>query len=391
MDFGMIVWSLTMIVLAMGGILTTCAYLIYVERKLSAYMQDRIGPNRVGPLGLLQPLADGLKFILKEDIFPANVDRTLFLVAPAIAVLTTLLCFAVIPFGPTSINPDDWQIVIAPGVDIGVLYVFAVSSLAVYAVILGGWASNNKYSLLGALRSSAQVVSYEIPLGLSILGVLIMVGSLNLEDIIHDQAAGTGIFGWYIWSQPLAGLIFLISAMAESNRLPFDLPECEQELVGGYHTEYSAMKFAMFFLAEYTHIITISFLTTILFFGGWAFPFIATTASSYPGVFFVKWAILLTKVLCVIIFVILIRWTIPRFRFDQLMVLSWKVLIPLGIANLVIVMFVKEFGLPVNVTLFPASIGLLLLATVISARSFVSRQGRTIVPTEPKAAKVAAH
>ncbi|MGH7201030.1 MAG: NADH-quinone oxidoreductase subunit NuoH, partial [Planctomycetaceae bacterium] len=326
--------TLLVIAAVMGGVLGACAYLIWLERKLSAWAQDRIGPNRVGPFGLLQPLADGLKFLLKEDIVPAHVDRTLYMLAPAISVLTTLLAFAVVPFGPAEGGPEWFRFIIAPQVDLGIVFVFAVTSLAVYGIITGGWSSNNKYSALGALRSSAQVVSYEIPLGMSVLGVALLGGTLNLERIIAQQADG-GFWNWYIWTQPLAALIFFTSALAESNRLPFDLPEAEQELVGGYHTEYSAMKFAMFFLGEYTHVITVSFLVSIVFFGGWHFPWIATPESAYTGAWVVKLLVLLAKVFCSIVLIMLLRWTLPRFRFDQLMGLAWKVLIPLSLANVV--------------------------------------------------------
>lgn len=341
----MILPPLIKIAIVMGTILTACAFLIYVERKLSAYLQDRMGPNRVGPFGLLQSLADGLKFILKEDVIPRHSDRFLFLLAPVLAVLTTMLAFAVVPFGPTSENPDEWQFVIAPHVDIGIVYIFAVGSLAVYGIILGGWASNNKYSMLGALRASAQVISYEIPLGTSILGVVLLTSSLNLEDIIHFQA-DNGFWYWNIFTQPLAALIFLTAALAESNRMPFDLPECEQELIGGYHTEYSAMKFAMFFLGEYTHVITISFLFSVLFLGGWHFPWIAEPAGNTTMDWAIKIGVLVAKVAMLIVFIMLIRWTIPRFRFDQLMALAWKGLVPLTFFNLTLVMFAKQFNWP---------------------------------------------
>ncbi len=220
--------TLLTIVVVMGAILGLCAYLILVERKIAAWMQDRIGPNRVGPLGLLQPIADGLKFLFKEDIIPAHVDKLFYLLAPAVAVSTALLAFAVVPFGPTTVPEGDaYQFVIAPGVDIGIVFVFAVTSLTVYAIILGGWSSNSKYSFIGGLRSSAQLVSYEIPMGMSILGIVLMTGSLNLEKIINHQAQA-GILGWNIWFQPLAFLLFLTSVFAECNRLPFDLPEAEQ-------------------------------------------------------------------------------------------------------------------------------------------------------------------
>jgi len=351
----------------LGGTMFACAYLIWLERKLAAWVQDRIGPNRVGKFGLLQPLADGAKFLLKEDVVPAHVDKALYFLAPSISVFTTFLAFSVVPFGPSSGQPGDFQFVIAPQTDIGILFVFAAGSLAVYGVILGGWASNNKYSMLGALRSSAQIISYEIPLGMSLVGVILMSGSLNLEQVISRQADG-GLGGWHFWCQPLACLIFFMSALAESNRLPFDLPECEQELVGGYHTEYSAMKFAMFFLAEYTHVITVSFLVAILFFGGWHFPWIAEAGSVYTGAAFVKVLVLLVKVFALILFIMLIRWTIPRYRYDQLMSLVWRGLIPLTLLNLVCVMFVKQFELP-EIWLLPANAALFFGATVVSAQA----------------------
>ncbi|HYO25521.1 MAG TPA: NADH-quinone oxidoreductase subunit NuoH [Lacipirellulaceae bacterium] len=336
--------TLATIAVAFGGIMTTCAYLILLERKLSAWMQDRVGPNRVGPFGLLQPLADGLKFLLKEEVIPAHVNKVLFVVAPTISLFTTMLAFAVVPFGPANDPSTPWffRFIIAPQVDIGIVFIFAITSLAVYGIILGGWASNNKYSALGSLRASAQVVSYEIPLGMSVVGVALLAGTLNLERIVQLQTAG-GFSHWFVWTQPLACLIFFTAALAESNRLPFDLSECEQELVGGFHTEYSAMKFAMFFLGEYTHVITTSFLTAILFFGGWHFPWIATPQNAYAGAWVVKALVLLTKVGLIISFIMVIRWTIPRFRFDQLMGLAWKVLIPLSLANMLAVMIVRQF------------------------------------------------
>jgi NADH-quinone oxidoreductase subunit H len=365
-------------------ILPTCAYLVYMERKISAFMQDRIGPNRVGPFGLLQPVADGIKFLLKEDVAPLHGDRFLFFIAPTLALITTLLALAVVPFGPTSTNKDEWQFVIAPGIDVGIVYIFALGSLAVYSIILGGWASNSKYSMLGALRSSAQVISYEIPLGTSILGVVLLAGSLNLEHIIHYQVQG-GFWHWNLWTQPLAALIFMTSALAESNRLPFDLPECEQELVGGYHTEYSSMKLAMFFLGEYTHVTTISLLCSALFLGGWHFPWIAEMGSNYTGAWAVKCAVLASKVFVLVLFIMLIRWTIPRFRFDQLMGLAWQVLVPLSFLNLAAVMFAKQFGWPVWV-LTLVSVGLLVGTAAVSGMSMQRRlQGhRSLVPESAK-------
>lgn len=355
--------ALAAIVIVLGGVLTTCMYLIWLERKLSARIQDRIGPNRVGPFGLFQSVADGMKFVLKEDVIPATADKALFVIAPTISVFTTMLAFSVVPFGPPPTQPGGFPFGIAPNLDIGILFVFAVTSLAVYGVILGGWASNNKYSALGSLRSSAQVISYEIPLGLSVLGVGLLAGSFNLETVIGKQAVG--FWSWNIWFQPLAWLIFFASGLAESNRLPFDLPECEQELVGGYHTEYSALKFAMFFLAEYTHVVTISFLTVIMFFGGWHFPWIAEPESTSWIATAAKVLVLLAKVGAVIMFIMIIRWTIPRFRFDQLMALTWKVFIPLSLANLLGMMIVKQYDLSLW-WMLPFSAALVVVITAAS-------------------------
>jgi len=358
--------TLVAIVAAVGAMLGVISYLILLERKLSAWMQDRRGPNRVGPMGIFQPFADGAKFLLKEDVIPANADKVLFLAAPGIGLLTTMLAFAVVPYGPVGVEGVPWflRFIIAPNIDIGIVFIFAVTSLAVYGVILGGWASNNKYSALGSLRASAQVISYEIPLGMSVLGIALLGSTLDIEKILTQQATG-GFWNWYFWTQPLACLIFFTSAMAEANRLPFDLSECEQELVGGFHTEYSAMKFALFFLGEYTHVITTSFLTVILFFGGWHFSWIATPESTYTGAWIVMLMVLLTKVFVVIVLIMLLRWTIPRFRFDQLMNLSWKALIPLSLANMLAVMTVLQFGWD-RWLLGPISIGLFVIAGVIS-------------------------
>jgi NADH-quinone oxidoreductase subunit H len=384
-DFNLLPTLLT-IVGVLAVLLGSTAFLIYVERKIAAYIQDRIGPNRVGPYGLFQSVADGLKFLFKEEIIPRRVDKFLYILAPAISLGTALMAFAVVPFGATEAPPDPparlaispdpalrqrlpeakrqfekeaqdykdrYQFVIAPGLSIGILLVLAISSLAVYGIILGGWAGNNKYSFIGALRSSAQIVSYEIPMGMAVLSVVLLTGSLNLERIIQQQAQGL----WLFLYQPLAFLLFMISSFAECNRLPFDLPEAEQELVGGYHTEYSAMKFAMFFLGEYTSMITSSFLMVILFFGGWHFPWIAEADAGW----LVKLIVFAVKMSLFIIFYMLVRWTIPRFRFDQLMALAWKVMIPLALANLVCVMVVRQFGLS-PWWLLPASIVLLLAA-----------------------------
>lgn len=342
---GILIKVLIVVGLTQGAV----AYLIYVERKVAAYAQDRIGPNRAGrelgvPFGLLQPLADGAKMLLKEDVIPAYVSRPLYLLAPMIAIIAATIGFAVVPFGPVGPNQVvDFQI--APSVDIGILYVFAIGSLAVYGVILAGWASNNKYSFIGALRSSAQLISYEVPLGLSILGMVLIAGSLDLNAIIRWQDR----YVWGVLVSPIGFLIFLVSAFAETNRLPFDLPESEQELVGGFHTEYSAMKFGMFFLGEYLHVITVSFLTVILFFGGWDFPFLSYEQAGILSAI-AKVMVIVVKAALMILFMMWVRWTLPRFRYDQLMDLAWKTLIPLALVNLVataaIVQYARDYLVP---------------------------------------------
>ncbi len=313
------------------------AYLILVERKVAAFTQDRLGPNRVGPFGLLQPLADGAKMILKEDVIPGYVSKPLYILAPVISIIAAIIAFAVVPFGPVGPNgphafggPVQFQI--APGVDVGILYIFAIGSLGVYGVILAGWASNNKYSFLGGMRSSAQLISYEIPLGMSILGMVLLAGSLDLNTIVNWQDSHV----WGIVVQPLGFLLFLVSAFAETNRLPFDLPESEQELVGGFHTEYSAMKFGMFFLGEYLHIITVSYLTAILFLGGWDVPFLLDQDQTGWLIALAKVLVLVIKVSLMIFLIMWVRWTLPRFRYDTLMDLAWKRMIPLALINLVV-------------------------------------------------------
>lgn len=352
------VYTAIVIVGVMGFLLGLFAYLTLAERKISAWIQDRVGPNRVGPGGLLQPLADGGKFFLKEEVIPAHVDRVFYLLAPVAALSTAFLAIAVVPFGATVPPPDPqptvaafdqaladyrdhFNFVLAPGLDIGVLYVFALGSLAVYGVILAGWSANSKYSLLGALRSSAQIISYEIPLGMSVLGVVLMAGSLNPERVIDWQTT----HGWFVLFQPLAWLLFMVSAYAESARLPFDLPEAEQELVGGYHTEYSSMKLAMMLMAEYFHLVVGSFLMATLFWGGWHLPWVGEITNPVVAVV-VKLLILVGKMGLFVLVALIVRWTIPRFRFDQLMNLAWKVMIPLALLNLIAVMVVKQLDAP---------------------------------------------
>ena len=345
---------LVKIVLLIGGILTGAAYFVLLERRVAAWIQDRRGPNRVGiPLtkirifGLGQPLADGLKMIFKEEYTPGHVDRRLFLLAPIVIMSAALAVFAVIPFGskipaiPALGINEPIPMVIAPGIDVGLIYVFALSSIAVYGVILGGWASNSKYSFLGALRSSAQMIAYELPLGLGILGVVLATGSLRLDTIIEQQAE-SGI--WFALAQPLGFIVFVVAAFAEAGRLPFDLPECEQELVGGYHTEYSGIKLVLFLTAEFIHMITAAFLIVILFLGGWHFWGItgglADDVTWLQAI--LRIAVLLTKITGVVLFFMLVRWSWPRFRFDQLMTLAWKIMLPLGLVNLISVAILTE-------------------------------------------------
>ena len=346
--------ALVKIGLLVGGLMTAAAYLVLVERWMAAWVQDRKGPNRVGiPLtkvrlfGLGQPLADGLKIILKEDFTPRHVDKVLYTAAPLVILAASLAIFAAIPFGsvlpPLGIPglPDPVPFLVAPGLDVGVLWVFALSSIAVYGVLLGGWASNNKYGFLGGLRSSAQLVAYEIPLGLGLLGVVLAAGSLKLDVIMNAQAE-SGV--WYAFAQPLGFLVFLVASFAEAARLPFDLPEAEQELVGGYHTEYSGIKLLLFLVAEFLHMVTAAFLIVIMFLGGWHLWGVTGSAQEITWVqCLIRFGVLSAKILGVILFFMLVRWSWPRFRFDQLMNLAWKVMLPLGLVNLVAVAAVEEF------------------------------------------------
>ncbi len=309
-----------------GGLLGTAAIMTLAERKVSAWMQYRIGPNRVGPGGLLQPLADGVKFIFKESVMPDGANPTLFRFAPIMAALPAMMTIAVIPFG----NTVEMFGVSTPfsitDLDIGVMYVLAIGSMGVYGIILGGWASNSKYSLLGGLRASAQMISYELSMILSILAVVAMCGSLDLRQIV---AAQNDLGHWNLWSQPLAFLLFVIATFAETNRHPFDFAECEPELVGGFHTEYSSMKFALFFIGEYSAMIIMSSLTVTLFLGGPSVPFLPDAHWA------LGFAAFLAKTSIFLFLFLWVRWTLPRFRFDQLMRLGWKVMLPLALANLV--------------------------------------------------------
>jgi NADH-quinone oxidoreductase subunit H len=313
-------------------ILNGTALCILAERKIASFTQDRHGPNRVGFWGLLQPIADGMKFLFKEDITPANVDKPLFFLAPAISLVIALIGFVIIPWAgdvrwPWA--PDTVVRTQVASLDIGILYLLGVASLSVYGIVLAGYASNNKYSFYGGIRATAQMISYELPMGLALLCLLLTAGTLRLEDMVAQQAA-TGL--WYVFFQPLPFLLFLISSFAETNRAPFDLAEAEQELVGGFHTEYSSMKFAMFFLAEYAHVITGSAVIVALFCGGWHFWGLPGADDLSWWAMLLRLAVYLAKVALFIGLFMFVRWTIPRFRFDQLMRLAWLSMVPVGIA-----------------------------------------------------------
>ncbi len=368
-----LVITIVKIALLLFIVLTVNAYLTWFERKVVAHIQSRWGPHRVGPHGLLQPLADGLKFLFKEDPTPAGVDRFVYFLAPLLALALALTSIAIIPFGPDPIRlfGHDIYLGIAPlNLNIGILALFAITALGVYGVALAGWSSNSKYPLLGGLRSSAQMISYELALTMSVVGVLLMAGSFNLRDIINAQARHPerGILGWNIWPQILGFFCFFTAAVAETNRVPFDLPEAESELVAGFHTEYASFKFAMFFIAEYTSMITVSCLCTIMFFGGWLSPFPASWSVRYETIFgrlvlpamgtaitalglvlivfpqvnaFIQapfW--LLSKILTFLFVYVWMRGTLPRFRYDQLMAFGWKLLLPLSIVNVILTSFV---------------------------------------------------
>jgi NADH-quinone oxidoreductase subunit H len=324
--------SLVKIVLVVGIILTTVANLVWAERRVSAFIQDRIGPNRVGPLGLLQAPADVLKLFIKEDIVPVSANKAIHTLAPIISLTVAMSTFAVIPFGDQiSLFGKEIKLLIAD-VNIGVLYILALTSLGVYGVTLSGWASNNKYSLLGGLRSSAQMISYELSMGLSVVGVIMVAGSMQLDAIVEHQAG----LAWNAFLTPIGFITFVVAAFAETNRLPFDLPEAEPELVGGYHTEYSGMKFGTFFLAEYANMITSAALIVTLFLGGWQFPFLQEIGLSPFWTSVIQILAFIVKVCATLFFFIWIRWTIPRFRYDQLMNLGWKVMLPLALLNIVV-------------------------------------------------------
>ncbi len=322
---------LVKVLVVFAATMITVMGMIYAERRVSAFMQGRLGPNRVGPKGLLQPIADGIKFFMKEDLIPSGANKPIFILAPAILLIPALMTFAVIPFG-SSITMFGREIALQEAdVNVGILYILALTSIGVYGIVLAGWSSNSKYSLLGGLRSSAQLISYELAMGLAVVSIILLAGSLRLNDIIADQQ---GYFlSWNVFKQPLAFIIFLVAVYAETNRLPFDLTEAEQELVGGYHTEYSSLKFAMFFLAEYANMITAAALTVTLFFGGWDVPLLDESSLGLLGAILSVLSFILKMAFFLFLF-IWVRWTFPRFRYDQLMRLGWKVLLPLALINI---------------------------------------------------------
>ncbi len=330
--------SLAKFVIFLTVVLIAAILLVYAERRVSAFIQNRLGPNRVGPWGLLQPIADVAKLLLKEDIVPKNAYKPVHDLAPIISIAVSLSTFAIVPFGNTiELFGHHVKLMIAD-VNVGILYLLSITSLGVYGVTLAGWSSNNKYSLLGGLRSSAQMISYELSMGLSIIGVLMVCGTLRLDQIVLHQATYIGgwLPAWNMFLQPVAFITFVVAAFAETNRLPFDLPEAEPELVGGYHTEYTGMKFGMFFLAEYANMFTAGAVIVTLFLGGWHLPFAENLGLSALALSLLQVLTFCVKLGLVLLFFIIVRWTIPRFRYDQLMRIGWKVMLPLTLANVLV-------------------------------------------------------
>ncbi len=332
--------TLIKLVAFVSVIFLSVAYLVYFERKIAAWAQNRVGPNRVGPLGLLQPFADVLKLTLKEDIVPDAANKTMHTLAPMISIFVAFSTYAVIPVGPDiTVFGRTISLSLAPGINIGVLYVLALTSIGVYAITFAGWSSGSKYSLLGGIRSSAQMISYEISMGFSIAGVIMLASSLQMDEIVKSQ------HGW-MWNaivQPIGFITFVVSSFAETNRLPFDLPEAEPELVGGYHTEYSSMKFAAFFLAEYANMLIASAMIVTLYLGGWQFPYAETFNISPMLLVGLQIGAFVLKMVAVLFFFIWVRWSLPRFRYDQLMDIGWKVMFPLSLINLLWVAIVTMF------------------------------------------------
>ena len=336
MDTALLIEKSILVLLLFLVSLGAAAYMTYFERKLAAWIQDRVGPDRAGPFGILQPIADGVKMFLKEDFIPAKADKWLFIIGPRIAMFTALITSAVIPWGPKlHLFGRDITLQVAD-INIGILYIFGVLSIGVYGIMIGGWASNNKYSLYGAIRASSQMISYELAMGVSAITIVLLSGSLSLNDIVTQQS---GV--WNVFYQPVAFFIFFVCALAELNRAPFDLPECESELVGGYHTEYSSMKLGLYLFAEYTSMFVSSAIMAILFFGGYNFPGMSHFSGNTLAILGI--AAFAIKIFIFIFVIMWIRWTIPRFRFDQLMHLGWKTLLPLSLINLLITGLVIAF------------------------------------------------
>jgi len=328
MEFLVVKFVLVVVVFLVS--LGIAAYSTYAERKIAAFMQDRVGPDRAGPFGLMQPIADGVKMFMKEEIIPTNADKALFILGPSLMMMTACLTGVVIPWGKSLIiNGTEYPVQITD-LNIGILYLFGVVSLGVYGIMIGGWASNNKYSLMGAIRASSQMISYELAMGLSIIALVMTTGTLSLREIVEQQGGAN----WNVFAQPLGFLIFIICAFAECNRTPFDLPECETELVGGYHTEYSSMKLGFYLFAEYINMFISSAVISSLYFGGYNFPFVESLGLSHNLTTLVGTGIFFGKVFFFIFFFMWIRWTIPRFRYDQLMHMGWRILIPLALLNI---------------------------------------------------------
>jgi len=340
LDIAFIIEKVLLISVILLGSLGIAMYATWAERKVAAVMQDRRGPNRAGFMGLLQPMADGLKLFFKEEIIPDRSTRFLFILGPALAMLTAVMTSAVVPWGPDIVTENGVITLQVADINIGILFIFGVVSLGVYGVMLGGWASNNKFSLLSSIRAASQAISYELAMGLSLVAMLMMTGSLSLREIVEQQHGfwDAGYFTWNFFKQPLGFFIFLVCAFAELNRAPFDLPECESELNMGYHQEYSSMKLGFYLFAEYINLFISSTVIATLFFGGYNFPFMDQVASSVSPILFAIICVLtlLTKAICIILFFMFIRWTLPRFRYDQLMRLGWRSLIPLALVNMVI-------------------------------------------------------
>jgi NADH-quinone oxidoreductase subunit H len=333
MDWNFILFSALKIIGVFAVLMTIVAYAVWVERKVSAFIQDRIGPNRFGPFGLLQPAADAVKAFFKEDFTPAHVRKVYYWLAPAIVMIPSILVVAVIPFGSMLGN----QKMVIADLNVGILYTFGIVSLGVYGIVLAGYASNSKFPFLGGIRSSAQLISYEIAMGLSVVAVFLLVGDLNLSKVVEYQQGS--VFNWLIFKQPVAFAIFLVAVFAETNRTPFDLPEAEQELAGGYNVEYSSMKFALFFMGEYANMTAAAALMTTLFFGGWTLPFghlDEPAAASQIGIGLLHIGIFLAKMLTLLFVIIWVRWMWPRFRYDQLMDLGWRRFIPVALANIIV-------------------------------------------------------